>query len=576
MPRFLAISSAGLALALAALLLMGGVSSGQGNAAPKRRALLVGINDYAHPNLRQPTPLKYAVNDVTDLAVVLKQSGYEVVELSDATGRSDAKLAPTKTNIEREMAAMSGRCQRGDTFLVALAGHGLQFEKEAYFCPSDGRPFVGNVDSLVSISKLYGELESSFAGTKLVLMDACRDDPTPGRGRSGIDADGAPPPQGVGVLFSCNRGQRAYEHDDLKHGVFFHYILEGLKGDAQDARGSVTFEGLSLYVRQNVPGRVQQFFPGVEQIPNLKADLSGIPILIDQVAGAIAKGPQPGDILTNNLGMKFAYCPPTGPEGFLMGSPATEKNRGTDETQHKVILTQGFYLGIHEVTVGQFRQFVTAENFRTEAERDGKGGAKWTGTEWKYDPATTWRNPGFTQTDQHPVVVVSWNDAVAYCAWLSRQDGMTYRLPTEAEWEYACRAGSTSMYQHGNDPEGLAHVGNVADASAKRQFNWTGTIAADDGYVYTAPVGRYRANTWGLHDLHGNVVEWCSDSYGDYPAGTVTNPTGPSQGALSRVYRGGTWDNSPWYCRSANRDKDSPEIRDYDLGFRVLLVQSSR
>jgi len=574
MPRCLATCSAGLALALTALLLVSGESPGQENPSPKLRALLVGINDYAHPNLRQPTPLKYAVNDVTDLAAVLKKFGYEVVELSDATGRQNAKLAPTKTNIERELSAMSGRCQAGDTFLVALAGHGVQFGTNAYFCPRDARPFEADAETMVSVSKLYEQLERSFAGTKLVLVDACRNDPTPGRGRGGIDADGAPPPQGVGVLFSCGRGQRAYEDDELKDGVFFHDVLEGLQGQARDSDGSITFEGLSLYVRKSVPGRVRQLLPGVEQIPNLKADLSGIPVLRDRVSEPVARAPQAGDILTNDLGMKFSYCPPTGPQGFLRGSPATEQDRGTDETQHRVILTEGFYLGIHEVTVGQFRQFVTAENYRTEGERDGKGGVKWTGTEWKYDPATTWRNPGYTQTDQHPVVVVSWNDAVAYCAWLSRQDGKTYRLPTEAEWEYACRAGSTTMYQHGNDPEGLAQVGNVADASAKRQFNWTDTIAADDGYVYTAPVGRYRANAWGLHDLHGNVWEWCSDWYGDYPVGTVTNPAGPSQGASARVYRGGSWGDDPRICRSAFRGRNTPEGRGSFQGFRVAVVQS--
>jgi len=285
-----------------------------------------------------------------------------------------------------------------------------------------------------------------------------------------------------------------------------------------------------------------------------------------------------GHVITNGMGMKFAYCPPTGPNGFLRGSPATEKDREPDETQHKVILTEGFYLGIHEVTVGQFRQFVTSKNYRTEGERDGKGGHGYNMVTGRVaqKPEYTWRNPGFTQTDMHPVVNVSWNDAVAYCAWLSRQDGKSYRLPTEAEWEYACRAGSTTMYQHGNDPEGLAQVGNVADASAKRQFNdWTDTISADDGYAFTAPVARYRANAWGLYDLHGNVWEWCSDWYGDYPAGTVTNPTGPPQEAMRRILRGGSLVNYPRNCRSADRLSSPPGYRSRNLGFRVARVQSS-
>jgi len=576
MRNFLAMSSAGLALVLAAILFLAGDSSGQGNAAPKRRALLVGINDYAHPNLRQPTPLKYAVNDVKDLAVVLKQSGYEVVELSDTAGQQNAKLSPTKTNIERELAAMSSRCQKGDTFLVALAGHGLQFEKEAYFCPSDGRPFVGNVDSLVSISKLYGELESSFAGTKLVLMDACRNDPTPGRGRSGIDADGAPPPQGVGVLFSCNRGQRAYEHDDLKHGVFFHYVLEGLKGDARDARGSVTFEGLSLYVRQNVPGRVQQFFPGVEQIPNLKADLAGIPVLIDRVA-ATSPSPMPrplpstnpptqnpppkidapiakaGHVITNDVGMKFSYCPPTVPQGFLMGSPASEVDRRTDETQHKVILTEGFYLGIYEVTQEEYQQVMGTNPSWFASTGDGKG------------------TVAALNTRRCPVEQVSWNDAVEFCRKLSAREGKTYRLPTEAEWEYACRAGTTTPFHFGKSCNGTE-----ANCDGESPY---GTSVKGPYLRRTTSVGKYAPNAWGLYDMHGNVCEWCSDWWGDYPVGIATNPTGPpQQGALGRVrvYRGGGWFFGPPGCRLAFRSGDAPESRNNDLGFRVLLVQSSR
>jgi len=282
--------------------------------------------------------------------------------------------------------------------------------------------------------------------------------------------------------------------------------------------------------------------------------------------------PRAGDVIVNSLGMKFAYIPFTGPEGFLMGSPATEKDRETNETQHKVVLTQGFYLGVHEVTVGQFRQFVTAEKYRTEAERDGKGGYGWTGTKWQVKSEYTWGNPGFTQTDAHPVVHVSWNDAQAYCKWLSQKEGKTYRLPTEAEWEYSCRAGSTTTYQCGNDPEGLAQVGNVADASSRKQLN-VPTIAADDGSVFTAPVGKYQANAWGLHDLHGNVHEWCVDGYGDYPPGTVTNPAGPSE-ASHRVIRGGSWSSLPQGCRSASRVRYAPELRAGFLGFRVVQVPS--
>jgi sulfatase modifying factor 1 len=126
------------------------------------------------------------------------------------------------------------------------------------------------------------------------------------------------------------------------------------------------------------------------------------------------------------------------------------------------------------------------------------------------------------------VVNVSWNDAVAFAKWLSQKEGKTYRLPTEAEWEYACRAGTTTRYFCGDDAEGLAEVGNVADGTAKAKHpDWT-TIAAQDGFVYTSPVGHYRPNAWGLYDMHGNVLEWCWDCYGSdfYEGSRVDDPAG--------------------------------------------------
>ena len=173
------------------------------------------------------------------------------------------------------------------------------------------------------------------------------------------------------------------------------------------------------------------------------------------------------------------------------------------------------------------------------------------------------------------MVNVSWNDAVAFAEWLGKKEGKTYRLPTEAEWEYACRAGTTTRYFCGDDAEGLAEVGNVADATAREKYpDWKDTIAARDGFVYTAPVGRYRPNAWGLHDMHGNVWEWCWDWYGKdfYKASRVDDPAGPLEAAF-RVIRGGSWYHNPRYCRSAGRGRFTPDHRNSHLGFRLALVQ---
>ncbi|NBO92156.1 MAG: formylglycine-generating enzyme family protein [Planctomycetia bacterium] len=282
------------------------------------------------------------------------------------------------------------------------------------------------------------------------------------------------------------------------------------------------------------------------------------------------KQPKLGEVATNGLGMRLVYV---AAGKFWMGSPPTEAGREIQETRHEVELTKDFYLGVHEVTVGQFRQFVCETKYQTEAEKDGKGG--WgpdkTGKFVK-DARFTWRSPGFKQSEDHPVVLVSWNDAQSFCDWLSQKEKKQYRLPTEAEWEYACRAGTTMAYWFGDKPEELAKAGNGADATAREQFpDWTVGIRAKDGIVYTAAVGSFKNNPWGLHDMHGNVWEWCADWYDakGYVAENQKDPTGPVMGT-ARVQRGGGWSSAAHRCRCAARvGRDPSEYRGSYLGFRV-------
>jgi len=308
--------------------------------------------------------------------------------------------------------------------------------------------------------------------------------------------------------------------------------------------------------------------------------------------------------ITNSIGIKLKLIPAG---EFQMGSAKSPQEiiqmfgfrkiaadlLVDEHPQHKVRITKPFYLGVYEVTVGQFRQFVEATGYKTDAEKDGDFGGfgwnesegKWEGPGWNEsegkwggpDPKYTWRNTGFAQTDAHPVVMLSWNDAVAFCEWLSRKEGETYRLPTEAEWEYACRAGTTTLYSHGDDPEGLAQVGNVGDATANRKLGGSivgGCIKADDGYVFTAPVGRFRANPFGLYDMHGNVWECCQDYYDDnyYARSPTDDPTGPERGpncSCSHVLRGSSFSGDfPDYFRCASRHQ-IVGLRFANQGFRV-------
>jgi formylglycine-generating enzyme required for sulfatase activity len=268
----------------------------------------------------------------------------------------------------------------------------------------------------------------------------------------------------------------------------------------------------------------------------------------------------------NSTGMEFAWLPPG---EFLMASPLDEIGRSDEETQHEVRLSKKFALGICPVTRRQFAAFVEETGYRTEAEKSG-GLYVQKGNRWLKIPGKTWRNPGFEQSDDHPVVGVSWSDAKTFCDWLRIQERRPYRLPTEAEWEYACRAGTMTAYQWGDDPDDGEGWCNASDLTAKKIYpNWA-TFNWDDGYIYTSPVGSFFPNAWGLYDMHGNVNEWCSDWHGPYPKRRVTDPAGKAEGQ-HRVVRGGSWQDLPARCRSACRARSAPHRRNSSLGFRVAL-----
>ena len=172
---------------------------------------------------------------------------------------------------------------------------------------------------------------------------------------------------------------------------------------------------------------------------------------------------------------------------------------------------------------------------------------------------------------------MSWNDAVAFAGWLSRTEGKTYRLPTEAEWEYACRAGTSTRYSSGDDPEGLAKVANIADGTAREKYpDWSG-IAARDGHIYTAPVGQFRPNRFGLYDMHGNVWEWCADEFQGLPfdASPAADPAGLPE-APARVVRGGSWDDASRHAMAGAFVPWPANYRSFHTGFRLALDPPGR
>ncbi len=279
---------------------------------------------------------------------------------------------------------------------------------------------------------------------------------------------------------------------------------------------------------------------------------------------------RPPDVITNSIELKLRRVPAG---DFLMGSPETDKDALPDEKpQHKVKLTKPFFVGVTAVTVGQFKAFAAASGYKTEAET---GGGAWktidrAGRIVDGTRENNWRNTGLEQTDDFPVVNVNYPDAEAFCAWLSKKEGKTYRLPTEAEWEYACRAGTTTRWSCGDDKDEVPDFANIAVDHFPKHARGNGPKATGNRHLFMAPVGSLKSNPWGLYDVHGNVWQWCADRYDEayYANSPAADPEGPGKGDL-RVIRGGTWSRGPLDCRSANRFGLSSAISLW-VGFRVV------
>ena len=226
--------------------------------------------------------------------------------------------------------------------------------------------------------------------------------------------------------------------------------------------------------------------------------------------------PKPNYIVKSALNMELIWCPP--------GS----FTRGDGDEKHSVILTQGFYLGKYEVTQEEYQKIMG-------------------------------NNPGKFKGDKLPVETVSWNDAVAFCEALTKKErvpnGWKFTLPSEAQWEYACRAGTTTNYSWGDDI--TPNLANYIESSLER----------------TVEVGSYQSSPWGFFDMHGNVWEWCADWHDDYPSGSLIDPIGPSKGTI-KVLRGGSWKSGETTLRSAKRSEEAPSNRSYSFGFRVAFQKS--
>ncbi len=500
---------------------------------PRRIALLIGINKYsAGSKLRT---LDYAEADVEEMAKLLKDGNYNVTLLTgdDATvercAREIRKIKDMKLN---------GK----DSVLVGLAGHGTLIKvmdrRGSYFIPYDGVPKLGRLESLLSIDTLVADLQESGAGTRFLLIDACRD-------REGITRAGEAATfqvkSGTGVLFSCKEGELAQEPADLKHGLFFYHVLQKFRSN----EGELTWGDLVAHVTKTVPKAMPRNLAdrGATQKPDdASLGVSGEVIFEGKVGAVLRK---PGEVVEVSLGkgvkMKFCWIP----DGkATLGSPEGEKERSNDEAEHEYT-SKSFWLGKYPVTQEEWQTLI-GENpsYFVPAEE-------------------TIKKAEINDTSRFPVEKVSWDDCQKFLKKLNDVDLPAalgkgkFVLPHEDEWEYACRGGKGNKrpFYFGDELNG-----KQANCNGDYPYGTTDkgpylerTVAVDgreqEDYEKKAP------HPWGLCHMHGNVWQWCENLY--------------SKDA--RVVRGGSWIHFSRYCRAAYRSRHAPSDRSSYGGVRVAF-----
>jgi len=556
--------------------------------AEQRVALVIGNAAYRDHPLRNP------VNDARAMAAKLRELGFQVVERENLVQKQTGAA----------LREFRSRLTPGSVALFFYAGHGLQVDGTNYL-PSVDAEIVTEEDvpaQSIEVNKVLSLMDAQKTRLNLVFLDACRNNPfTRGFRSVGGGLARLTPPSGTILSFATRPGNVAADGTGA-HGLYTEYLLkamdepgvvielalkEVLSGVKLASRGQQEpwFEGgiegdfcfrpaapvqaaapegsaMELAFWHSVeasrdPRDFQAYldrYPAGQFAPLARNRLttltpSGVGTATAPAAPAASGMPAvPGETWRSpKAGLEFVRIPPG---SFQMGSRDWASNQD-ERTVHPVTLTRAFFLQRTNVTVGQFRAFVQATGYRTEAERNG-GGFLWVNGQnaFRRDPKAVWNNPDLAVQETCPVVCVSWNDAQAYCRWLSETEGTAFRLPTEAEWEYACRAGTTG--------ERYGDLEKVA-------WYWPSSI---NGHSGPHPVAQKLPNGFGLFDILGNAADWCQDWYGPYGSGEQVDPAGTPGGA-ARVFRGGGWIAHAANCRAAGRHHGEPSYTQTGLGFRL-------
>ena len=506
--------------------------------ARERIALVIGNAAYPSEALTNP------VNDAKAVAKVLKQLHFDVMLVTDA---NQAKM-------QDAIESFGEKLRKDKEAVFYYSGHGVQDKGENYLIPVDAISRILVPKHLpqfcITLDYVVQLMVGKGSDMNIVMVDACRNNPFKSIFKDiGVEkglASLSRKADGTLISYATAPGEKALNGTGGNSPYTKRLVELVMKPDISV---EMMFKELRSKVKSDTDG---------EQVPWMAASLGGEfyfnpvqvnddPTLLNTKSAISASALGVAGMLEG----KFVLI--RGGE-FTMGSPAGEAGHQKDETQHQVKVSD-FYMSKYELTVGEFRKFVEAKGYRTDAE--------------KASSSNTWQRPGISQQENHPVAYVSWNDAVAYCEWLSSNSGKKYRLPTEAEWEYACRAGTTTSFNTGS---------NLTTDQANYDGNYPYGGNAKGVYRQTTvPVDSFAPNALGLYNMHGNVWEWCGDWYkGTYYAeckarGAVSNPDNQEPGS-GRVLRGGSWSGDARNCRSAYRDYDTPVNRSDYVGFRLVFV----
>ncbi|MDR1301361.1 MAG: SUMF1/EgtB/PvdO family nonheme iron enzyme [Treponema sp.] len=489
--------------------------------AQQKYALVIGNGAYTGI-----TRLNNPVNDAADISAVLRGLGFTVDQVTNA-GR--VQMEEGVTRLRNRLSAA-----QGSYGFFYYAGHGVQSGSENYLIPVDANiPSEAYLrDRSVSMQAVLGELNAAGNGLNIVVLDACRDNPfswSQGRGGArGLQVVGSQPADSI-IVYATSAGSTAADGTG-RNGLFTTHLLNNLKKPGLEVSEMFRLTGADVR-RASGGGQIPAIYSQFFEVAYLGTRPSVVtpdprPVPVQPVAPPVVN-PQPAP--ANMVRVEGGT--------FQMGST----NGASDEKPVHTVTVKGFYMGKTEVTQKEWREIMG-------------------------------NNPSFFKGDNLPVEQVSWNEVIEFCNRLSLKEGLTpayrgsgnnitcdfnatgYRLPTEAEWEYAAKGGNQNYltYEYSG--------GNSADSVAWYDGNSGGK---------THPVGTKQPNSLGLYDMSGNVWEWCWDWYGGYSSGNQTDPTGVSSGT-GRVSRGGGWGYGAASVRAANRSNYTPSGRDLDLGFRLV------